>query len=75
MSCGVGHRCGLDPALLWLWLRPAATVSIRPLAWKPPHAVGAALKDKTKTKTKNPEKPTYLKHDTFKINYMKINVD
>ena len=23
-SCGVGHRCGLDPALLWLWCRLAA---------------------------------------------------
>ena len=19
MSCGVGHRCSSDPALLWLW--------------------------------------------------------
>ena len=24
MSCGVCHRCGLDPVLLWLWCRPAA---------------------------------------------------
>ena len=22
MSCGVGHRRGLDLALLWLWCRP-----------------------------------------------------
>ena len=22
MSCGVGHRCALDPTLLWLWCRP-----------------------------------------------------
>ena len=21
MSCGLGCRCGLDPALLWLWYR------------------------------------------------------
>ena len=28
MSCGVGS----DPALLWLWHRPAAIVLIRPLA-------------------------------------------
>ena len=21
MGCGVGHRCGSDPALLWLWCR------------------------------------------------------
>jgi len=33
MSCGVGHRCGLDPVLLWLWYRPAATALIQPLAW------------------------------------------
>ena len=31
-SCGVGHRCGSDPMLLWLWPRPAATVPIWPLA-------------------------------------------
>ena len=42
-SCGVGHRLGSDPKLLWLWCRPAATTPIRPLAWEPPHAAGAAL--------------------------------
>ena len=46
MSCGVGSRCGLDLALLWLWRRPVATAPIRPLAWEPPYAAGAALKDK-----------------------------
>ena len=51
MSCGVGHRLGLDPALLWLWHRPAATAPIRPLAWEPPRAMGAAL-EKTKNKKK-----------------------
>ena len=44
MSCGVGHRRGSDPVLLWLWRRPATTALIRPLAWEPPHAAGAALK-------------------------------
>ena len=44
MSCGVGHRCGSDPALLWLWHRPAATAPIRPPAGEPPYAMGAALK-------------------------------
>ena len=43
MSCGVGHRRGSDTALLWLWHRPAATALIRPLAWEPPCAAGAAL--------------------------------
>ena len=33
-----------DPALLWLWCRPAATAPIRLLAWEPPYAVGVALK-------------------------------
>ena len=47
----VGHRCGSDLALLWLWCRPAATALIRPLAWDPPYATGAALE-----KTKRPEK-------------------
>ena len=28
----VGHRNGLDPALLWLWHRPTAIALIRPLA-------------------------------------------
>ena len=28
MSCGVGHRCSTDLALLWLWHRRAATAPI-----------------------------------------------
>ena len=48
MSCGVGHRCGSDLALLWLWCRLAAPALIRPLAWEPPYATGAALKSKKK---------------------------
>ena len=44
MSCGIGHRHGSNPELLWLWCRAAATVPIGPLAWEPPHVVGAALK-------------------------------
>ena len=36
-----------DPVLLWLWHRLAATAPIRPLAWDPPYAIGAAL-EKTK---------------------------
>ena len=42
MSCGVGHRLSSDLALLWLWRRLAATALIRPLAWEPPYAMGAA---------------------------------
>ena len=32
-----------DPALLWLWCRPAAIAPIRPLAWEPPSATSVAL--------------------------------
>ena len=35
-----------DPALLWLWHRPAAIALIQLLAWEPPYAVSAALKSK-----------------------------
>ena len=31
-----------DPTLLWLWCRLAAPALIRPLAWEPPYAAGAA---------------------------------
>ena len=42
-------RCGSDPALLWLWHRPAAAAPIQPLAWKLPYTAGVAIKiNKTK---------------------------
>ena len=50
MSCGVGRRRGSDPVLLWLRRRPVATAPIRPLAWQPPYAVGAAQENGKKTK-------------------------
>ena len=53
MSCGVGHRLGLDPVLLWLWYRPVAIALIHPLAWEPPYATGATpppKKDQKKRK-------------------------
>jgi len=34
----------LDPKLLGLWYRPAATALIQPLAWEPPYATAVALK-------------------------------
>ena len=53
MSCGAGHRHGLDPMLLllWLWHGPAAVASIGTLARDSPYATGAALKS-TPTKKK-----------------------
>ena len=57
MSCGVGCRCGSDPALLWPWCRPAASAPIRPLAWELSYAAGAtqemAKRQKNKTKSLN----------------------
>ena len=52
MSCGVGHRCGSDLVLLWLWHRLAATALIRPLAWES-LAWGVALKSKKKKKIRS----------------------
>ena len=48
MSCGVGHRRGLDLSLLWLWCRSAAIAPIGPPGWEPPHAAGAPRKRKKK---------------------------
>jgi len=63
VSCGVGCRCGSDPTLLRDWSRPVATAPIRPLAWEPPCATGAAQeiarrqkKKKKKEKEKEKEK-------------------
>ena len=39
LSCGVGHRHGSDPMLVWLWGRPAATAPFWPPAWELPHAI------------------------------------
>ena len=50
MSYGVSHKHGLDPALPWLWHRPASTAPIEPLAWESPYATDAALKRQKKKK-------------------------
>ena len=43
-NCGVGHRYGWDPELLWLWCKLASVAPIRPLAWEPSYAQSVALK-------------------------------
>ena len=53
-----------DPALLWLWCRLAATAPNGPLAWEPPYAAGAALKDK-KTKKKRNHYPNIFEFFLF----------
>ena len=48
-----------DPALLWLWCRLVAKAPIRPLAWEPPYAIGAAL-EKAKRQKKKKKKDSRL---------------
>jgi len=57
VSCGVGHRHGPDPASLWLWHRLEAIALIRPLAWEPTYAAGAALE---KAKRQPPPPKTFF---------------
>ena len=61
MSCGIGHRHGSDPALLWLWCRPEATAPTGPLAWESPYAAGAAL-EKAKRQKRKKERKTAKYH-------------
>ena len=70
MSCGVGCRCGLDPALPWLWLwhRLAAIVPIWPVAWEAPYAAGVALKSKKKKKRRK----YLLKSQFYKLCFSKL---
>ena len=51
----VGRRCSSDPELLWLSRRLVATAPIRPLAWEPPSAAGAALEKAKRQKKKKSE--------------------
>ena len=48
MSCGVGRRQGSDPALLWLWRKPAAVALIRLPAWEASYAAGCGPKKQKK---------------------------
>ena len=70
MSCGVGCRRGLDPALLWLWCRLVLTAPIQPLALEPPYAVGAApQKMATLAGNQNPDPMKYPTEDTCYITW------
>ena len=57
-----------DLVLLWLWRRPVAPAPIRPLAWEPPYAAGAALKNK-QTKTSNISTPKHSGLNKIKVSY------
>ena len=56
MSSDIGHRCVLDPALLWLWWRLATVALISPLTRELPSALGAAVKKKKKKREREREK-------------------
>ena len=47
--------------MLWLWRRPVATAPIRPLAWEPPYAAGAAQEIATITTTTTKRQKTKKK--------------
>ena len=64
MSCGVGRRLISDPALRWLWGRPAATAPIQLLAWKPPYASGAAQE---MAKRQNQQQQSKQTKNTFQL--------
>ena len=59
MNCGVDHRHGSDPELLWLWYRLAAVALIKPLAWEAPYASGAALESKKEKRKKGRIRETF----------------
>ena len=69
MSCGAGRRRGLDLALLWLWYRAAATAQIRPLAWEPPYAMGAALKKDKGKKIKERKKKEKRQKNNYQLKW------
>ena len=60
MSTGIGHRCSLVLALLWLWHRTAAVALIQPLAWEPSCVAGAALKSKQQQQQQQQNKPQII---------------
>ena len=53
MSCGVGGRRGSDPALLWLWCRPAVVAQIRPPSLGTSICCGNSPRNDKKTKKKS----------------------
>ena len=60
VSCGVDCRCSSDPALLWLWYRPAATAPIGPLTWESSMCHGCGPKKTERPKKKKCYKAIYF---------------
>ena len=57
---GVSFRCGLDPALLWLWYRLVTAVPIQPLAWELPYALSETIKSKKTNQPTNKQKTQWF---------------
>ena len=74
VSCGVGLRRSSDPTLLWLWRRLTATAPIRPLAWEPPYATGAAQETAKRQKNKKNKKNKENEHLTFYLFSYKLRL-
>ena len=76
MSWGIGHRCGLDSKLLWLWCRPASIAPIEPLAWESPWAVGVAqeMAKRQKKKINFWEFPLWLSGYRIWLGTMRLRV-
>ena len=55
----------MDVALLWH--RPVATALIRPLAWEPPYAEGAALKRQKAKKKKEKLNYAYSNNNHIRV--------
>ena len=73
MSCGIGHRCGLDPSLLWLWCRRAAVALIRPLPWELPYAMGGG--PPKKEKKASPQKPQCYRYIPYACIFLCRNME
>ena len=75
VSCGVDGRRGSDPALLWLWCRPATVALIQPLAWEPPYAAGVAVKRKKKKCHTESQKLNSQVQDICVFNALKVTLE
>ena len=71
VSCGFAMSCrhSSDPALVWLWGKPAAAAPIGPLDREPLCATGLALKSQKKERKKRKEKREREKLELVKFWY------
>ena len=67
MSCGIGHRHGLDAVLLWLWYRLAAVAPILPpsLGTSICHGWGPKKQKKKERKQRKKERRNEIKEEFF----------